>query len=115
MPEREIPLSRYSLPPPVSGTVRGRLGCGVVHNFPSEKMTGFPQRACIRVAKNNEIFRLQHNNEVFFVASDRHLSPWLKNDQPHQFLPTYATPIHARPSSGLAPHAAVPCFPRRRQ
>ena len=25
MPEKEIPLSRYSLPPPVSGTVRGRL------------------------------------------------------------------------------------------
>lgn len=49
----------------------------VVHNFPPEEVTGPPQCTCVRVAKNNEVFWLEYNNEVIFIASDRHLSPWL--------------------------------------
>jgi hypothetical protein len=48
-----------------------------VHNFPSEEVTGPPQCTRVRVAKNNEVFWLEYNNEVIFIASDRHLSPWL--------------------------------------
>jgi hypothetical protein len=38
MPEKEIPLSRYSLPPPVSGTVRGRLGLAASSFFYKSSM-----------------------------------------------------------------------------
>jgi hypothetical protein len=40
-------------------------------------MTGFPERTCARIAKNNQILGLEYSNEVVFIASDRHLSPWL--------------------------------------
>jgi hypothetical protein len=40
-------------------------------------MTGFPQRACIRISKHDEVFRLDYNYEVVVIASDRHLTPWL--------------------------------------
>ena len=46
-------------------------------HFPSEEVTGPPQCTRVRVAKNNEVFWLEYNNEVIFIASDRHLSPWL--------------------------------------
>jgi hypothetical protein len=72
-------------------------------------MTGFPQRACIRVAKNNEIFRLQHNNEVFFVASDRHLSPWL-----NKMINRTSSYQHMPPPYMLAhPRGLLPPLPSR--
>jgi hypothetical protein len=52
-------------------------GNGIARNFPPKETTGFPQRICICIAKDNEVFRLQYNNEIVFIASDRHFSPRL--------------------------------------
>jgi hypothetical protein len=58
-----------------------RLGNGVAYNFPSEENTSFTQCACFRMPKHNEVFRLERNNEVVAVASDRNLSlKWTIDD-----------------------------------
>lgn len=47
---------------------------GIADNLPAEKITGLAKCSCTGIAKEHQIFRLQHNNVIFFVASDRHLS-----------------------------------------
>jgi hypothetical protein len=58
-----------------------RLGNGVAYNFPSEENTSFTQCACFRMPKHNKVFRLERDNEVVAVASDRNLSlKWTIDD-----------------------------------
>jgi hypothetical protein len=54
-----------------------RLKNRIVHNFPSKEMTRFPQNTFIRIAKNDQVFRLEYNNEVIVIATDQYLSPRL--------------------------------------
>ena len=58
-----------------------RLGNGVAYNFPSEENTSFAQYARFRMPKHNKVFRLERDNEVVAVASDRNLSlEWTIDD-----------------------------------
>jgi hypothetical protein len=46
-------------------------------DFPSQKLTRLPQRACVYISKCHQIFRLEHYNEIGVVASDHYTSPRL--------------------------------------
>jgi hypothetical protein len=48
---------------------------GVGDNFPAKKIAGLEKCTRVVIAKDDQIFRLQHNNVILLVASDRYLSP----------------------------------------
>jgi hypothetical protein len=52
-----------------------RFWNGIADNLPAKKMRGLAKCGCTGIAKKHQIFRLQHNNVILLVASDRYLSP----------------------------------------
>jgi aminoglycoside phosphotransferase len=52
-----------------------RFRNGIADNLPAKKITGLAECGCAGIAKEHQTLRLQHNNVIFFVASDRYLSP----------------------------------------
>jgi hypothetical protein len=52
-----------------------RFWNGVADNLPAKKITGLAKSICIGIPKEHKVFRLQHNNVILLVASDRYLSP----------------------------------------
>ena len=52
-----------------------RFWNGFADNLPAKKITGLAKCSCAGIAEEHQIFRLQYDNVIFFVASDRHLWP----------------------------------------
>jgi hypothetical protein len=52
-----------------------RFWNGIADNLPAEKITGLAKCSCAGIAEEHQIFRLQYDNVIFFVAPDRYLSP----------------------------------------
>jgi hypothetical protein len=70
-------------------------------------MTRSPQGTFTRITKNNQIFRLEYNNEVVVVATDQHLSPWLDKTINHTRSYCHFTHFHFRAQLS-AEHVRVP-------
>ena len=91
--------ARKTEPLCTAGAVRIRLGDGVADSFPSKEQAGFSQRPSLRMPKDNEVFRLERDNELVAVASvaTLRLSGRLMTPVPADFRP------NARPAAFL-PH-----------
>jgi hypothetical protein len=52
-----------------------RVRISIADNLPAKKITGLAKCSCAGIAEEHQIFRLQYDNVIFFVAPDRYLSP----------------------------------------
>ena len=74
---------------PRSLVVRFRIS--IADNLPAKKITGLAKCSRTGIAEEHQIFRLQHNNVIFLVASDRYLSPRRANKTLNRYW--HGTPL----------------------
>ena len=52
-----------------------RFRISIADNLPAKKIAGLAKSICVGISKEHKVFRLQHNNVILLVASDRYLAP----------------------------------------